>query len=188
MRGCVVNDPGLQIDELRRELARLHAVESARGLVYGYARALDRLDRELLAAQFWPDAQVDYGEFYRGDASGFLDVALGFQGSMRDTQHLVGNICVQVHGGEASAESYVHAHHTIVQGEDLVQLLVGARYLDRFACRDGEWRISFRTEVIDWGRWLPVAERWFEHNEEMPKGLRGREDLSYRFLPPRGAP
>jgi hypothetical protein len=62
--------------------------------------------------------------------------------------------------------------------------MVGARYLDRLERRDGEWRISFRTEVIDWGRWLPVPERWFEQNNEMPKGRRDRDDLSYRYLLP----
>jgi hypothetical protein len=107
---------------------------------------------------------------------------MGFQGAMRDTQHLVGNVQAHVDGDRATAESYVHAHHVIAQGEDLVQLMVGARYLDRFERRAGEWRIAFRTEVIDWGRWLPVPERWFEQNNEMPKGRRDRDDLSYRYL------
>ena len=60
--------------------------------------------------------------------------------------------------------------------------MVGARYLSRFAQRGGEWRIIYQTEVLDWGRWLPIVEQWFEQNREMPKGQRGRDDLSYRFL------
>jgi hypothetical protein len=174
-----------RLDALVREVERLSAAEAIRQRVYGFSRALDRLDRELLAAQFWPDAEVDYGVFHKGGIAAFLDVALGFQGSMRDTHHLVGNVQVDVHGERAAAESYVQAHHVIVQGEDLVQLLVGARYLDRFERRGGEWRIAFRTEVVDWGRWLPVPERWFEQNGEMPKGRRDRDDLSYRYLLPR---
>jgi hypothetical protein len=173
-----------RLDELSREVDRLRAVEAVRDRVHGFSRALDRLDRELLLQQFWPDAEVDYGVFYKGNVAGFLDVAMGFQGAMRDTQHLVGNVQAVVDGDRASAESYVHAHHVIAQGEDLVQLMVGARYLDRLERRHGEWRISFRTEVIDWGRWLPVPERWFEQNNEMPKGRRDRDDLSYRYLLP----
>jgi len=153
--------------------------------VYSYARALDRLDRDLLLAQFWPGAGVDYGVFYRGAVAGFVDVALGFQGSMRDTQHLVGNVGSSVDGSTACSESYVQAHHVIQTPDGLVQLLVGARYLDRFERRGGEWRISFRTEVLDWGRWLPIPERWFETNNEMPKGVRGTADPSYRYLLPR---
>jgi hypothetical protein len=174
-----------RLDALTREVERLRAAEAVRERVHGFTRALDRLDRDLLVAQFWPDAEVDYGVFYRGRVDGFVAVAMGFQGAMRDTQHLVGNVQVQVDGDRAAAESYVHAHHVIVQGDDLVQLMVGARYLDRFERRGAEWRIAFRTEVIDWGRWLPVPERWFEQNSELPKGRRDRDDLSYRYLLPR---
>lgn len=173
-----------RLDALGREVERLTAAEAIRQRVYGFCRSLDRLDRTLLAAQFWPDAEVDYGVFHQGSVSKFIDVALRFQGSMRDTHHLVGNVQVDVHGDRATAESYVHAHHVLTQGEDRVQLLVGARYLDRFERRDGDWRIVFRTEVIDWGRWLPIPERWFEQNGEMPKGRRDRDDLSYRYLLP----
>jgi hypothetical protein len=178
------NELVARFDALEREVERLRAAEQIRMRVHGFARALDRLDRALLAQQFWPDAEVDYGVFHRGPVAGFLDVAMQFQGAMRDTQHLVGNVSASVDGDRATAESYVHAHHVIAQGDDLVQLMVGARYLDRFERRASEWRIAFRTEVIDWGRWLPVPERWFEQNAEMPKGVRGHDDLSYRYLLP----
>ena len=177
---------------LRREVDRLRAYEEIRKLIYGYARALDRLDQTLLLSLFWPDAEVDYGEFYRGPVGGFIEVAIGFQGSMRDTQHLVGNVMIEFDGSTARSESYVQAHHTVVQGADTVQLLVGASYLDRFERRDACWRISYRTEVMDWGRWLPVPERWFESSNELPKGRRNLEDLSYRHMqrsaPPRTEP
>lgn len=169
---------------IEAEVARLRAMEAVRARVYGFSRALDRLDRELLAEQFHSDAEVDYGVFYKGPVAGFLDVALRFQGGMRDTHHLVGNVLATVAGERAAAESYVQAHHVIAQAGELVQLLVGARYLDRFECRAGQWKIAFRTEVIDWGRWLAVPERWFEENGEMAKGRRDRSDLSYRYLLP----
>lgn len=169
-------------EDLAKEVARLRAREEIRARVFGFCRALDRLDAALLLAQFHPEAEVDYGVFYKGPVAGFVPVAMGFQGSMRETQHLVGNVCIELEGERASAESYVHAHHVIVQGEERVQLMVGARYLDRFELRGGAWKIAYRTEVIDWGRWLPIAERWFEDNREMPKGQRSPADLSYRFL------
>ena len=174
--------PNDELLTLRREVERLRAREEIRTLIYGYARALDRLDRALLPSLFWPDAEVDYGAFYRGPVGGFIEVAMGFQGSMRDTQHLVGNVMIELDEITARSESYVQAHHTILQGDDTVQLLVGARYLDRFERRDACWRISYRTEVMDWGRWLPVPERWFESSSELPKGRRNLEDLSYRHM------
>ncbi len=168
---------------LRSEVQRLTGLEQIRARINQCARALDRLDRALLEEQFWADARVDYGSFYQGAIAAFLDVAMSFQGSMRDTQHLVGNISIQIAAAGASAESYVHAHHVLEKDGRLLHLIVGARYLDRFACRDGDWRLIFRTEVMDWGRSLPVEDRWFESNDQLPKGMRGRADLSYGLHP-----
>ena len=170
-----------EIELLRGEVARLKGLEQMRTRIYQCARALDRLDRGLLEAQFWPDAQVDYGAFYQGAITGFLDVAMRFQGSMRDTHHLIGNILIEIAEESAGAETYVQAHHVIDEGQ-LTHLTVGARYLDRFSRRDGEWRLIFRTEVMDWGRSIPMQDRWFESNDALPKGSRGKADLSYRFL------
>jgi hypothetical protein len=168
--------------QLESRLDALQAQADVRERVLGAARALDRLDRDLLRAQFWEDASVDYGRIYQGPVADFVDIAMGFQGSMRDTQHFVGNVAIEIDGDEARAESYVHAHHVIVQGDERVQLMIGGRYLDRLERRAGEWRIVFRTELLDWGRWLPMTDRWFEDNAELEKGLRGRLDASYGFL------
>lgn len=172
----------LQVRQLTADVARLRAADALRGCVHDYARALDRLDRTLLAAQFWPEAEIDYGRIYRGSVEGFLDVALQFQGAMRATHHLVGNVRTAVDGDRATAESYVQAHHVLVAGDERIELVVGARYLDRFEQREGCWRIAFRSEVLDWGRRVAIAERWFDDDEQMAKGRRDREDLSYRFL------
>ncbi|MCC7411426.1 MAG: nuclear transport factor 2 family protein [Gammaproteobacteria bacterium] len=168
--------------DLLRQVEELTAREAIRDCIQRFCRALDRLDRELLASVFHADAQLDYGSIYRGGVEGFVEVAMQFQGAMRDTHHQVGNVLIEIHADEARAESYVHAHHVIAQSDGLMELTVGARYLDRFERRGGQWRIAFRTEVLDWGRMVPIGERWFEDNEQMSKGLRSREDLSYRFL------
>jgi hypothetical protein len=173
-----------ELDQLRTEVSRLRAHEEIRGRIYAYARAVDRLDRRLLEEQFWPNARVDYGVFYQGPVACFFANAMRFQGAMRDTQHVVGNVTIDVTGDNARAESYVHAQHVLVDGENLVQLMVGARYLDRFERRASAWKISHRTEVMDWGRWLPISERWVEAANELPKGLRNRNDLSDRFAFP----
>ena len=178
-----MNDmPKEQMQLLVTEVRRLQGIEEIRSRVHHCARALDRLDAELLRRQFWDDAQIYYGSIYRGSIAGFVDVAIGFQSRMRDTQHLVGNVTVMIDGDRAASESYVHAQHVIEEAAELKQLVVGGRYLDRFECRDGEWRISYRTEVIDWGRMVPIVERWFERSNELPKGVRNAQDLSYRYL------
>lgn len=178
-----------QVQSLQQELAalagRLRALQDRQDItavLHNAARALDRLDRELLAAQYHADAEVDYGAIYRGPIAGFLDVTMQFQGAMRDTQHFVANLNIQLDGDSAVAESYVYAHHVIQQGDAPHELIVGGRYLDRLTRRDGAWRIAFRTELLDWGRHAPIPERWFDENKELPKGARGRADRSYEFL------
>lgn len=167
---------------LRAQVEWLVAHETVRQRMYAVSRAMDRLDRDLLAAQFWPDAEVDYGVFYKGLIGGFLDVAMRFQGAMRDTQHLVGNVLVRLEGAELAAECYVHAHHVIATEKGNAQLMVGARYLSRLQRRGDEWRIAYQTEVLDWGRWLPIEDTWFDANADMPKGRRDKDDLSWRLF------
>jgi hypothetical protein len=179
----------LRLDEevatLRERVAALeadnrrHAARAAiTDCIFRFCRALDRLDRELLASVFHPDAELDYGAIYRGGVDGFLDAAMAFQASMRDTQHHVGNILVRLDGERATAESYVYAHHVLVEGGALHELIVGARYLDRFEARGGEWRMTHRAEVLDWGRLVPITESWFERNTRLPRGTRNDHDPS----------
>lgn len=171
-----------EISALKSQLRALKDKEEIAAVLHNAARALDRLDRELLAAQYHPDAQVDYGAIYSGSVAGFIDVTMQFQGAMRDTQHFVANINIQLDGDVAAAESYVYAHHVIQQADAPHELIVGGRYLDRFSRRDGVWRIAFRTELLDWGRHMPIPERWFDDNTELAQGVRGRADRSYEFL------
>jgi hypothetical protein len=59
-------------------------------------------------------------------------------------------------------------------------MTVGARYLDRFECRNDEWKISRRLVVIDWSK----VER-LEGNFPAEKFLRGSrwpDDPSYEEL------
>lgn len=168
-------------ERLRVQVQQLRAHEEIRKRLHGYTRALDRLDRPLLTEQFWPDARVDYGAFYHGSVAGFVNAAMRFQNAMHGTQHLVDGVTVSLSGSTADVESYIHATHLLMDGSGLVQLSVGARYVDRFERRNLTWRLSFRTEIMDSGRWIRIPERWRGLACELPRGLRGRTDLAQRF-------
>lgn len=155
----------------------------ARRLIYSYARALDRLDRDLLAGLFHDDARVELGSIYQGAPGGFVDVAMGFMGGMAATRHDVGNILVRAEGdGTAAIEAYVQAWHRIATPGGTRELIVYGRYLSRIKARGGDWRFVFHSEVIDWGRDTPADPAWFNGNGEMPKGRRDRQDASYALL------
>jgi len=162
---------------------RLTAEAEMRRLIYTYARAVDRLDRALLASIFFTDAHVELGAIYQGTPDGFLDVAMTFMGSMAATRHDVSNVLVCAEtGGRFSAESYVQAWHRIETLDGTRELTVYGRYLTRIECRDGLWGIVWHSEIIDWARDAAADPAWFDANNEMPKGQRDRDDGSYALF------
>ena len=55
------------------DMQKLIEKEAIRDQIYTYCRALDRIDNELGYTVFSKDAQVDYGDTYRGTGRGFID-------------------------------------------------------------------------------------------------------------------
>lgn len=162
---------------------RLEAESEARRLLLTYARAADRLDRELLRTILHPDARIELGSIYQGGPEGFVDVVMGFMGQMAATRHDVGNFLVEHDGPDRTAsEAYVQAWHRMDGPDGTAELTVYGRYLTRYERRDGRWAIAWHSEVIDWGRMVPADPGWFDANTEMGKGRRDREDQSYRLF------
>ncbi|MBA3895579.1 MAG: nuclear transport factor 2 family protein [Sphingomonadaceae bacterium] len=141
-------------------------------LVYRYCRALDRLDADLLRSVFHPGAEIDMGAIYRGGVDGFIDVAMGFMGSMESTRHCVSNLLVE---GD-KVEAYVDAWH-LLPGP--TELIVRARYLQTVTEHNGAMAIARHAEVIDFGTQRPVNTGWFAGEIGLPRGCRGRDDPSY---------
>ncbi len=129
-------------------LADLIARQAIANALATHSRGVDRADANLLAAAYHPDATVDYG-FFVGPAADMIPMLIGGQKAGPVTLHRTCNIWIRVDGERAVSESYVIAHASSI-GDDARQRLIGGRYLDRHACRDGVWRLSHRTYVLDW--------------------------------------
>jgi hypothetical protein len=168
----------------RAQLDSLAAAEGIRQCLYRLNRGIDRLDRDLLASAFHPDAQVHYGPIHDGPAAGFVEAALTFQRTQRESQHLLGNIAVTVEGDTAVAESYEVSRHVHDEQGVPVELVIGARCLDRLAHRDGTWAITDRVKVVDWGRRNERPGDWLA-TAPLAAGTRDRSDPSYRLMPAR---
>jgi hypothetical protein len=121
-----------------------------------YCRGIDRCDAEQLAAVFTPDALIDYGDGARPVAEVIPGLMAGL-GAMRLTQHNIGNTVMRVSGEAARAETNCVAFHIIPGPDGEVELIVGGRYLDRLAKREGRWRIAERLYVMDWNSSRPVT-------------------------------
>ena len=144
-----------------------------------YCRGIDRCDPEQLAAAFTPDAVIDYGDGARPIADVIPGLMAGLS-SMRLTQHNISNTVMRIAGDTAKAETNCVALHIIPTPEGEVEVVVGGRYLDTLARREGRWLIAERLYVMDWNRTAPATMTLegglFDGLQR--RGARGDEDPS----------
>lgn len=152
-------------------------------LVHRMARAIDRCDADLVRKLFHPDATDDHGGF-KGSASDFVPWVMEVLGTMTRTQHVIGNILIELDGDQARGESYFIAHHTIPGEDDSDTFMIAAgRYLDRFERRDGIWKMAHRWAVYDWSSAAPSSDIWDRPAMDgYAFGARGKPDPSYAHL------
>jgi hypothetical protein len=157
-------------------LQRLADEAEIRALSATYARGLDRHDRDLVRSVFSEDATTHYGAF-RGGPDEMADMAMLALSAYRATQHLLGQILLTIDGDTAVGEVYFQAFHQHA-AEDFDRFISG-RYVDRYARTADGWRMTHRTEVVDWTRTEPTANQYFTKRPETVRGKRDHTDLSY---------
>lgn len=146
-------------------------------LVYRFARGLDRVDEAIIRSVFHPDGTDHHGAF-KGDVDAFVSWVMPTLATMERTQHVIGNILVEVSGDRAWSEAYFVAYHDMANAAgELIRMTVAGRYLDRFERRGGEWRIKHREFVSDWSASEPRTDMW-DRSPDSPRvfGRRGHED------------
>lgn len=148
-------------DSVLTRLDRLESCEAIRNCLHQYARAIDRRDGKIIDTIFWPDSNVEYG-IYKGTGGEFSGLIHGWMDNgFKLTDHLLGNVTINVQGDRAHSETYLLAfHHLVREDGSVFDWLVGGRYQDRFERRDGEWRIAFRRLIYDWYREWDDTRDW----------------------------
>lgn len=159
------------------ELRDYAARRAIHKLLFNYMRAQDRLLPELHRSVFAEDAFVDCGH-YKGSGAGFVDFAQGFLGQLTSSQHLMGQMDIDIDGESATGEVYFLAQHRLVEDGEEKDLIVAGRYVDDYCCRDGVWKIVRRHELIDWVRTDPAADSFLAAAPELNMGARRGEDFS----------
>ena len=162
-------------------------------VVYKYCRAIDRLDRELLESVFHEDSIHHHGE-YKGPSKQFCDFAFDILSTMEHTQHLVGNILIEVKDNIAWSESYWQAYHRMAKGKSFEgqggfiadhnpeideDVFVSGRYIDKLEKRNGEWKIIKRQGVHDWVRFEPASDKGWREGPGPAPGRGDRSDPAY---------
>jgi hypothetical protein len=171
-------------DDREQALRALLDKEAIRTLVHTYCRAADRHDHDLMRTLYHEDATDDHGAFFQGLAMDFVDRLPAIQAPMRILHHNVTTHTIALNGDEAEGEVYVLAFHQVDTEEGLLDLIIGGRYLDRYARRDGVWKFAHRAVLADWATVQSPSAVNLEH--PMLAGSRigcpGRADPSYAFF------
>ncbi|MEQ9002649.1 MAG: nuclear transport factor 2 family protein [Pseudomonadales bacterium] len=139
-------DPRLQ------ELLDKQAIQE---VLLRYGRTQDWLDTPGQNSCFWPDAEIDFG-FFRGNGADWVAHVMPHEAEALRRWHMSTAIMIKVDGDHATAECYGIAVGTAdIGGGQLQDSMYGGRYLDELERRDGEWRISKRTYILDWAQQFP---------------------------------
>ena len=146
----------------------LPAQESAdrlaiRELFDAYAHCADRRDAKGQMALFTPDTRfLVYME--RGsdrptqELAGREALAPVFDqlNTYQATMHFNGQSTVQLHGDQATGESYCIAHHLYEADGQRTLMVAYIRYLDQFARQPGgSWLFAERKLMVDWTETRP---------------------------------
>ena len=131
----------------------LLARDDIRRLVAAYCRGVDRGDVKLLAGIFWDDSMVISGIVDAPGPAFASQIVKYVTANLQYCFHSIANEWIEIKGDHAVGEHYVLAQ-TRAQSRNV---MTGGRYLDRYARRNGEWRILSRTFVADWNTDHPVS-------------------------------
>jgi hypothetical protein len=161
--------------------ARLQQIEDRQqitDLIYRYCRSVDRLDVPLGHSIWHEDATADYGEaFYRGPGRGVIDLICENHRKTLHHSHQISNILIELDGDRAASESYVTATLRVRRGEQLMQMTVWSRYVDRWSRRNHRWGLDKRIAIRDFDEVRGVTAM-ADHDV----GRRDRSDPSYGVL------
>jgi len=117
-----------------------------------YARGVDRRDWELVRSCFGDDAFVD-GTRSTGPVDAYLSELRPGVERWVATMHVMANQIVSIDGDRATLETYAVAFHWAAAPAGAPSpdnLIVGVRYHDEMARRDGRWVITRRVVSGDW--------------------------------------
>jgi hypothetical protein len=163
---------------LEAEVRDLAARRDITDAVQRYMRGLDRLDPLLQRSAFHDDAWVDCG-LMAGPVDEFVSFAQGFLGELAASHHFLGQVRIELQGETASGECYFQAWHgTRDPAGNPRDLFISGRYIDEYACNNGEWRIIKRKLMTDWVRDSPADETFFAQNPTTNRGGRRGADFS----------
>jgi hypothetical protein len=162
-------------------ILELRAKQDITEVIYRYCRALDRMDRPLLATVWHSDANVDYRPLFAGSAEDWIEWVWNRSVQLYRHSHHMSNVLISVDGDRAVSETY--ALVTIRMNRDpetFVDTVSHNRYLDRWSRRQGRWALDYRKMVTDSRVTLEQPNN--EQTAGSPESQRDPSDPSFEVL------
>ena len=162
----------IDLEALQAEVADLAARRDIHKALNQYMRGQDRLLPDVQRQAFHEDAHVDCGLF-AGKAWDFIDFAQGFLAACDASQHLIGQVLIELDGKTAKGEVYFIAHHRITENGEKKDLFVAGRYHDEYQDRGQGWKIARRKEIVDWARTDGATDSFLKEQTALHIAARG---------------
>lgn len=150
------------------------AREALRHLVTAYGHAIDRRDYALLRTLYHDDGIDDHTPYYSGPASGYVDWLPGMMANWRATMHTALSALFVVQGDRAEGEVAARAWHLTADGAR--QFVAWGRYTDQYERRDGIWRFTRRSFILDFTEDLPAGRGSDFGSDGVGTGRAGADD------------
>lgn len=147
-----------------------------------FCRGVDRGEAALILSAYHPDGCDDHGS-YSGPVAGFIEWVMPMLANFVWSQHYITNTLIEFDGDKANVETAVQVLMRYEQDGKLFDLVGCGRYLDRFECRDGAWKIVNRVTTGDWDRIDEVtAQMEGDLVKKLQQGTRDHNDPSYALF------
>jgi hypothetical protein len=129
------------------DLATLLAERAIYRQLIGFSRAMDERDWPTLTELVCEDIKADVGVGETAGSEAFLAVMRSFLDDCGVTQHLLGNVLIEVTGDCASSRAYVSDMHLGVGAKAELTFRTLGDYHDEWVCRQGIWLMSRRKKL-----------------------------------------
>jgi hypothetical protein len=164
-----------KVSDIALELADREAI---RETLMSYPRALDRIDMDIAAKVYWPEAVDDHAGMFDGKMAEHRKIIERNLRTAEATQHFYCNMLIEIDGSEARTETYAIAYHGHDNDGQKSTWIIGGRALDRLEKRDDEWRIVERNLLFDWAKHIADPEGLADPLAHAINGARAPDDAS----------
>ncbi|MGE2817203.1 nuclear transport factor 2 family protein [Mycobacterium heidelbergense] len=113
-----------------------------------FARAMDDRDWTAMAEILADDAEGDFGTGRLHGSAAIIELIRGFLDSCGPTQHLLGNVVIDVDGDAAVSRSYIRDVHLRSDADPSARFYTLGDYKDTWQRRgDGTWCLTERIKA-----------------------------------------